>query len=125
MSEIKSIKAKPGFYAIAYLPLKEIAMTFGYNLVLHGSMNRDMDLIAIPWVDEPGDVIKMLDAFSDYLGVPKLKTPDGSPGYLHSVLPGGRDSYVIDINRGGKWNNYTDLEWYIDISVTPAIKHES
>lgn len=40
-------------YALFYHDLKRIALRFGYNLVLHGSMNRDLDIIAIPWVDKP------------------------------------------------------------------------
>ncbi len=41
----KPIHVKPQFYTYAFLPLKEIALRYGYNLVIHGSMNRDMDLI--------------------------------------------------------------------------------
>lgn len=26
---------------------------------------------------------------------------------------------IIDINRGGKWNNYVDSQWYIDLQFTP------
>ena len=30
--------------------LCDVAREMGYALALHGSMNRDMDLIAVPWV---------------------------------------------------------------------------
>jgi len=50
--------------------------------------------------------------------------------YLHNVLPGGRKSYVIQLNRGGYMNTGTGLhekpeyledpQYYIDISITPC-----
>lgn len=114
----KPIHAKPSLYAFYFEELKIIAKEFGYNLVLHGSMNRDLDLIAIPWVDEPKDSLEMIRAMHLCLcGGTFTKESD----YYFSVLPGGRKSYVIDVNRGGKWNGYNDLQYYIDISVTPKI----
>lgn len=116
----KPIKAKPSFYARCYFNLKEIALTFGYNLVLHGSLDRDLDLIAIPWVDAPGDELEMIREFEMYL-TGRIHV-GGAEQYMFSVLPGGRNSYVINLNRGGRFNNYVDEEWYLDISVTPIIK---
>ena len=49
---VKPTHAKPSYYAIMFEPLKKIAIKYGYNLVLHGSLNRDMDLIAIPWIEK-------------------------------------------------------------------------
>lgn len=46
----KLTHAKPQLYAFYFLKLKEIAKELGYNLVIDGSMARDLDLIAIPWV---------------------------------------------------------------------------
>lgn len=112
----KPIKAKPVFYACYYEPLKEIAQNMGYNLLINGSLNRDMDLVAIAWVDMPRPMLDVVVAFDKYLrGV--YFSEESS--YKYSVLPGGRHSFVIDLNRGGKWNNYLDEQWYIDISFTP------
>lgn len=33
-------------------PLRERAKVFGYALAVHGSLERDIDLIAVPWTDE-------------------------------------------------------------------------
>ncbi len=44
--------------------LQDKAREMGYNLVLHGSLNRDCDLIAIPWTNEPQphfELIRALD----------------------------------------------------------------
>ena len=115
----KPIHAKPSLYAFYYEELKVIAKEYGYNLVLHGSMNRDLDLIAIPWTDTPADEFKMIQHFEQHLTGFFGSTKEH---YLFSLLPGGRKSYIININRGGEWNNYCDLQYYIDISVTPLGK---
>jgi hypothetical protein len=112
----KPIHVKPSFYAFCFEELKVIAKEYGYNLVLHGSMNRDLDLIAIPWTDEPKDEFEMIKEFSMYL---TGFFSNQKEHYLFSVLPGKRKAYVIDLNRGGKWNNYQDGQYYLDISVTP------
>ena len=115
----KHIHAKPSLYAYIFIDLKRIAKRYGYNLVLHGSMKRDLDLLAIQWVDEPKDEFKMIQAFEKHLrGV----YSEQKEHYNFSVLPGNRNSYVIDLNRGGAWNNYKDLQYYIDISVIQTIK---
>lgn len=32
--------------------LKGVARANGYNLLVHGSLRRDLDLLAVPWVDK-------------------------------------------------------------------------
>ena len=115
----KTHKAKPGLYAMYFLQLKEIAEQYGYNLVVHGSMARDLDLIAIPWVDKPRPEQEMIQDFQEYLTGTIITKPDGRVHY--TVLPGGRHSYVIDVNRGdknGEWHRFSDEQYYMDISVT-------
>lgn len=115
----KPTHVKPSLYAYYFEALKVIAKKHGYNLVLHGSLARDLDLIAIPWVNDPKDELEMIKAFDMHL--------TGSHGlnkdhYMFSILPGGRKSFVINLNRGGKFNNYIDQEYYLDISITPLGK---
>jgi len=117
----KPIKVKPGMYALFYESLKSIALEFGYNLILHGSLDRDLDLVAIPWVDEPEDEFEMIKSFDMFL---RGKADMLKEQYMFSVLPGGRNSYVINLNRGtktGEWGDY-DSQYYLDISVTPLGK---
>lgn len=112
----KPLKPKPLFYANCFQVLQQIAVEMGYNLLIHGSMNRDIDLVAIPWTNSPSSHVQLLDAFSKYLGVREY----GHEVYYHfSILPGGRSSYVISLNRGASTPN--DPEWYLDISITPLI----
>src|SRR5690242_9505289 len=63
----KPTKAKPVFYACCYEPLKVIAKEMGYNLLINGSLNRDMDLVAIAWSDEPKPMKEVVVAFDKYL----------------------------------------------------------
>lgn len=119
MSETKPTKPKPQFYAQVFAQLQIIAKDHGYNLVIHGSMSRDMDLVAIPWVDDPKGHMELIYAFCDYLGAHKYDKPEY---YLHSILPGGRSSYVINLFRGSKLNNHVDVQYYLDISITPLVK---
>lgn len=116
----KPTHAKPSLYAYYFYYLKEIAVEYGYNLVLHGSLNRDLDLIAIPWEEKIGNVDEMIEEFAKFMGGLVMEQSEESK----HCFPHGRVSYVINLNRAGKWNNYQDAKYYIDISVTPKI-HKS
>lgn len=134
MSEKKPTHAKPSLYAYYFEALKDIAKEYGYNIVVHGSMNRDLDLIVIPWVDDPKPELELINRLCSHLGGELMrKNIEGQKNDFASSLAGGRTNYVIDLNRGGyKRNmegdiieplNFTpDPEWYIDISVTPFTK---
>lgn len=114
---VKPIKPKPHFYAACLSSLQPIARELGYNLLIHGSMDRDMDLVAVPWVDDPKPELELIRAFDQCL---RGLTSTGN--YDHSMMPGGRSNYIIQLNRGMKWNNYLDEQWYLDISITPLVK---
>lgn len=114
----KPIKPKPHFYSQCFQGLQQIAVDMGYNLVIHGSMNRDMDLVAIPWIDKPKSHKELLDSFCEYLGTDPIMQLDN---YFPGRLPGGRYSYIINLNRGSKFDGYKDQEYYLDISITPLI----
>jgi hypothetical protein len=122
----KPQKVKPHFYACCFAELQKIARKLGYNLVIHGSMDRDMDLVAIPWVDEPKSHIELIESFVDYFGAYKYIEDDIERKkllYCYSILGGGRSSYIINLNRGGKYNSYVDAQYYLDISITPLSIH--
>ena len=112
----KPIHVKPSLYAFYFESLKVIALKYGYNLVLHGSMNRDLDLIAIPWQEKLGDTDEMVNEFATVLGGIAIELSEEQI----NCFPHGRRSYIINLNRSGKHNNYEDAQYYLDISVTPA-----
>jgi hypothetical protein len=120
----KPVKARPSLYAIYFELLKPIAKSFGYNLLLHGSLDRDMDIVAVPWVDNPKDECTMLQEFDKCInGICRVAPDSGTlaDAYHFSILPGGRKSYFINVNRGGPWNSWDDRQYYIDISITPLV----
>lgn len=115
----KPIKVKPHFYAVCLDGMKKIGIEMGYNLLIHGSINRDMDLLAVPWINTPKTHLELLHSLCDYLGVEKYNSIEH---YMYSRLEGGRDSYVINLQRGMEVNGeYFDAEYYIDISITPLV----
>lgn len=129
----KPLHAKPQLYAYYFYELKDIAREYGYNLVVHGSMNRDLDLIAIPWVDDPKPELEMIQALNKHMTGHIAAEGHEKEVYLISNQPGGRHCYVIQLNRGGYRRNkegdiadpiefVEDPQYYIDISVTPTIK---
>lgn len=131
---MKPTHAKPNLYACYFFNMKEVAVSYGYNLVVHGSMNRDLDLIAIPWVDDPKPELELIKALAVCIGGKVMgKAIEGAENSYVSKLPGGRVNYVINLNRGGyKRDDKGDIvepfeftpdpEYYIDISVTPLRK---
>jgi len=117
----KTLHVKPNLYAFYFERLKIIAKDFGYNLVVHGSMNRDLDLIAVAWVENPKDELAMIKEFDKYLTGSCFET---KADYMFSVLHKHRNNYIINLNRGGAFNNYLDEKYYLDISI-PVIKNEN
>lgn len=116
---------KPNLYTYMMEALNNIAKEHGYNLLVHGSLNRDLDLIAVPWVNDPKPEIELIKALDFYLTGKIRTTASGNDAdaYMISVLPGGRNNYVINMARHGEWNNYEkDMQYYLDISVTPLVK---
>lgn len=45
----------PVYAAACYPGFAEIARKHGYALAVHGSLARDFDIIAIPWIEAPSD----------------------------------------------------------------------
>lgn len=123
MTKEKPIKVKPMFYSIVLEPLKLIAKEFGYNLLIHGSMDRDMDLVLVAWQDDCRDAVEVIKAFNSYLGGnlhDQRAANDKEPIYLKPMINGaGRLSALISLNRDNRFNSYGDDQWYLDISITP------
>jgi len=92
----------PAFYGLYYVAMAKTARTLGYALTLHGSMQRDLDVVAIPWVDEAVDADALVKALADKHG---LHVTSNSP----SSKPHGRRAWSLMI--GG--------HFYVDLSVVP------
>jgi hypothetical protein len=121
--EVKPLNEKPGLYSFFYDRLKEIARSHGYNLVVHGSMNRDLDLIALPWSKPLSDPEIMISEMASYLGGEVLNQTTKQL----NCFPHGRIGYVIELARQILWTGerVTDKQYYLDISVMPDMEHNS
>lgn len=112
----KPIHVKPNFYATCLDALKEISMTYGYNLVTHGSMTRDLDLLIVPWNREVKPHLPMIKEFAEYLGG-WIDTRYSNPSY-HGRL------YVINMNVKPYTNKMGVTiypQYYLDISVIQSV----
>jgi hypothetical protein len=83
-----------------YPDMAEAARRHGYALAVHGSLARDFDVIAIPWVESPSpheDFIAELESRFAFkrIGVPTVK-------------PHGRMAYTISIGFG---HCFVDLQF--------------
>ena len=104
-------------------PLRKTARENGYALAVHGSLARDIDLIAVPWqpqVSHPmvliEDLLKVVrsipitDTRAEGIGFFK---PEESSAYFQAGMPGAKPHgrLVWSIHLGGGP--------YLDISVMP------
>lgn len=104
-------------YAVLYPHLCEVVRPLGYALTLHGSMNRDFDLVAIPWTEDAAEPEAVVEAIKDRIS--GFTGWDNAPGKLR---PHGRRCWLIwfngakDIPLGGGA--------CIDLSIMPKVPHE-
>ena len=103
-------------YAILYPNLCKVVQPLGYCLTLHGSMINDLDLVAIPWVDDAVAPIlvaeaikKAIDGFTDWDKQPGHAVAHGRMQWLiwfkgldHAV--GGRACIDLSIMPRGQNN---------------------
>jgi len=116
-------KISAGYYAFIYQNLVPLAHDFGYALCLHGSMKRDLDLVAVPWVDdakEPYDLVKAIKDkicgyISDEWNFEECAIIGDFSTRNPSIKPHGRLAWVIQLGGG----------FYIDLSVTQKLKENS
>lgn len=90
-------------YMCLYPGLAEIARANGYALAVHGSLARDMDLIAVPWIDSPSSPEVVIAAIESAYGIRRI-------GGL-TRAPHGRLVQTIGIQFG---------ECFIDLSFMPC-----
>ena len=92
-------------YAALYPGLCEVARSMGYALAIHGTLTRDVDLIAVPWVDDVSPVESLIDALFARIALCVDGTCDQVDG--PECKPRGRQAWTICIDHGAS----------IDISV--------
>lgn len=95
-------------YPSAISAARGAAKPLGYAIGLHGSMQRDLDLIAVPWVNNAADAYALARAIEHATGG-YIPDTDGAGNALPVHRPHGRLGWVIHLGKG----------LYIDLSVMP------
>jgi len=97
---------KAAFYAAIYGDLREKAIECGWALGLHGSLNSDMDIMAMPWTEDATDADTMISRLSEcfYNDDNKMLFPVEKH---ENEKPNGRIVYIISI-----WSDF-----YLDINI--------
>lgn len=93
------------FYACCWPDLKDAALNCGWALGLHGSLNSDMDLMAMPWTEDAKPVEEMIKALEACFTIP-------DPAYYKQTTkstdkPNNRAVYTMHIFA----------DFYLDINV--------
>lgn len=97
-------------YAAFFPILAEIAQKRGYALAVHGSLNSDMDLVAVPWTIHAVSADELVEAFRLYASQTMAMMFSGSTTLDGpEQKPHGRQAWSIIVGNGA----------VIDISVTP------
>ena len=127
--EKKPTHVKPSLYSFYYELIKEVSRDSGYNILVHGSMNRDLDLLIVPWENDLGDIEKLIDDIATIIGgevMMQNRSVENEIGYRYSDKPHGRRCYIININRDfemefngmvARVKDYSSPQYYLDISV--------
>ena len=89
-------------YANLFASMVPIAREHGYALAVHGSVKRDLDLIAVPWVEAPSAPEALVQAFTTAFYFDHVDEPEQK---LHGRLC---------------WTLAFPGECFVDLSVMPA-----
>ena len=98
---------RTAFYACMYEDIRKCAMDCGWAVSLHGSLNSDMDIMAMPWVENAVSFKEMVDRISKL-----FKDNDMSSQYViaYDEKPCNRVVATIPIFA----------DFYLDISTITA-----
>jgi hypothetical protein len=93
-----------------YEPLKAKAMEYGYCLAMHGSLERDIDLVAIPWLVSCASEQELVDQLLAECERVAGFAVYGCDGPFPRTKPHGRLCWTIHFNGT-----------YIDLSIMPKM----
>lgn len=112
--------ARAAAYVALYPMLHAIAKRHGYALAVHGSFHRDMDLIAVPWIEEASEPLTLIKAFKKATAT-VVHHEDGDHLFKDcnpTTKPHGRVAYSLHVTNKGMYGGY------LDISVLPKAPRE-
>ena len=88
---MKPANAAP-VYAALYAEFAELCREHGYALAIHGSLARDLDVVAVPWVQSPSEPQQVIDAITKKFAIEQI----GEIGKKEH----GRIAYTLSIGFG-------------------------
>ncbi len=100
------------YYDVLIAALRFAAYRYGYALAVHGSLKRDIDLIACPWRDTAPDAASLAAEIKKVteaiIGTARTREADPNP----TKMPCGRLAWSFYLT-------HEDEGPYIDLSVMP------
>ena len=99
-----NLNPKPMFYATLLESFRKTCLDNGYALAIHGSSSRDMDLIAVAWIDDAITPKLLIDEIQKCLFGTVYNQDINTDGLVRSH---GRITYTISIQG----------DWFIDFTV--------
>lgn len=110
--------ARAAAYVALYPLLQQIAKRHGYALAVHGSLHRDFDLIAVPWIEEASEPLALIQAIKKATAtVTHHEEADHHwKDCKPTQKPHGRLAYSLHVTNHGMYGGY------FDISVMPKLK---
>lgn len=105
------------FYSALMPALRRVAYRYGYALAVHGSLNYDIDLIAVPWIEMATNQQALYEGIKS--AVTAIIGFDDETKREPTKKPNGRLAYSIHLTP-----DYGDGP-YIDLSVMPPINDRS
>ena len=120
--QTKRITGAP-FYPLYYVSLAKTCREHGYALAVHGSMIRDLDLVAIPWTEEASPEEVLIRALIKNHGLmegnlAQKEKPHGRKGYVFIGFGGEETGYidlsVISIRQKSRDERWENLKRWLD-----------
>jgi hypothetical protein len=109
-------EARKDFYLSLLPKIREVGKAAGYAIGVHGSLVRDFDLIAVPWVDNALSGEQLAHGVKAIVGGKILPAFSMVPGDTENKNPGrkphGRIAWTILLTEGHDCK-------FIDLSVMP------
>jgi hypothetical protein len=114
----KPVDTRAAAFAWMIPHITQVARKFGYAIGLHGSMARDLDIIAVPWTDSAAPAEALIEAIRDAVGG-NIRNDERTKGneWDESTRnpcskPHGRRAWSI---------YFSGHRFYIDLSVMPRL----
>lgn len=122
------------FYACLYPGLCDIARAHGYALAIHGTVTKDLDLIAVPWTTAAVPAEELMRTLMehigavDYHGLLQRQLPTTPPEQIEKLVAAeyarqsdqhGPDGAAQKPHGRKAWNLYLEYGAKVDLSIMP------